>query len=68
MSTPEQIRDAAPATATPHTRQYAPEIQAFGHLVSMPIALSATTRKESVANLYVNGQLAHTMAAFSAVA
>ncbi len=51
MSTPEQIRDAAPATATPHTRQYAPEIQAFGHLVSMPIALSATTRKESVANL-----------------
>ena len=34
--------------ATPITHQEAYEIQPFGHLVHMPIALSETTCKESV--------------------
>ena len=37
--------------ATPITHQEAHEIQPFGHLVHMPIALSETTCKESVENL-----------------
>ena len=37
--------------ATPITHQEAYEIQPFGHLVHMPIALSETTCKESVENL-----------------
>ena len=45
--------------AEPIVRQHAPEIQPFGHIVSMPIALSENTRKESVENL--NQLLADTM-------
>jgi starvation-inducible DNA-binding protein len=37
--------------ATPQTHQNAHEIQPFGHLVRMPIALSEHTCQESVANL-----------------
>ena len=37
--------------AAPLTHQQAHEIQPFGHLVRMPIALSEQTRKESVDNL-----------------
>ena len=37
--------------ATPMTAQHANEIQPFGHLVRMPIALSEQTCAESVANL-----------------
>src|SRR6478736_6655431 len=37
--------------AAPLTHQQAHEIQPFGHLVRMPIALSETACKESVANL-----------------
>jgi starvation-inducible DNA-binding protein len=37
--------------ATPATHQKAHEIQPFGHLVRMPIALSETACKESVENL-----------------
>ena len=37
--------------ATPIVHQHAHEIQPFGHLVHMPIALSATTCQESVENL-----------------
>src|SRR5215510_5750425 len=36
---------------TPKTHQQAPEMQPYGHIVRMPIALSETTCKESVANL-----------------
>jgi starvation-inducible DNA-binding protein len=39
------------AKATPLTQQHAHEIQPFGHLVRMPIALSEQTCKESVENL-----------------
>jgi len=45
--------------AGPLTRQQAHEIQPFGHLVRMPIALSEQTCKESVENL--NQLLADTM-------
>ncbi|MEX2113586.1 MAG: DNA starvation/stationary phase protection protein [Pirellulales bacterium] len=45
--------------ATPIVHQQAHEIQAFGHVISMPIALSEKTRKESVDNL--NQLLADTM-------
>ena len=45
--------------AAPLTHQHAPEIQPFGHLVRMPIALSELTCKESVDNL--NQLLADTM-------
>src|ERR1700751_4994237 len=45
--------------ATPVTGQHAHEIQPFGHLVRMPIALSEQTCKESVENL--NQLLANTM-------
>jgi starvation-inducible DNA-binding protein len=37
--------------ATPLTHQQAHEIQPFGHLVRLPIALAENTCKESVANL-----------------
>ena len=43
--------DAIIAAATPKTHQTAHEIQPFGHLVRMPIALSQKTCEESVANL-----------------
>jgi starvation-inducible DNA-binding protein len=37
--------------AEPLVRQHAPEIQPFGHIVGMPIALSENVRKQSVENL-----------------
>jgi starvation-inducible DNA-binding protein len=43
--------DAIMAHATPVAHQQAPEIQPYGHLVHMPIALSAVACKESVENL-----------------
>jgi len=43
--------DAIMARATPLANQHAHEIQPFGHLVRMPIALSETACKESVENL-----------------
>lgn len=43
--------DAIISRATPAAHQKAPEIQPFGHLVRMPIALSETACKESVENL-----------------
>src|SRR5213594_5019609 len=46
--------------AAPLTHQQAHEIQPFGHLVRMPIALSEQTCKESVENL--NQLLADTLA------
>jgi starvation-inducible DNA-binding protein len=38
-------------SAAPLTRQHAHEIQAFGSVVAMPLALAEDTRRESVANL-----------------
>jgi starvation-inducible DNA-binding protein len=38
--------------AQPLVHQHAPEIQPFGHIISMPLALSEHARKESVENLY----------------
>ena len=43
--------DAIMARATPISAQQAHEIQPFGHLVRMPIALSEAVCKESVENL-----------------
>src|SRR5207247_1085967 len=43
--------DAIIARATPLAHQHAHEIQPFGHLVKMPIALSETACKEAVENL-----------------
>jgi starvation-inducible DNA-binding protein len=43
--------DAVMARVTPLDRQQAHEIQPFGHLVRMPIALSETACQESVENL-----------------
>jgi starvation-inducible DNA-binding protein len=43
--------DAIVRRATPVARQHAHEIQPFGHLVRMPIALSENVCKESVENL-----------------
>ncbi len=51
MKSPTIDAEIVARQATPLTHQHAHEIQPFGHLVSMPIALSDTTRKESVANL-----------------
>src|ERR1700716_4094354 len=45
--------------ASPLVHQHAHEIQPYGHIVKMPIALSETTCKESVENL--NQLLADTM-------
>lgn len=50
MATNVKSRDDA-SRATPITNQKAHEIQAYGHTVSMPIALSADIRKTSVDNL-----------------
>ena len=52
--------DVIMARATPLTHQQAHEIQPFGHLVRMPIALSDVACRESVDNL--NQLLADTMA------
>jgi starvation-inducible DNA-binding protein len=52
--------DAIIAHATPMAHQHAPEIQPFGHLVRMPIALSENACKEGVDNL--NQVLADTIA------
>jgi starvation-inducible DNA-binding protein len=57
MST-AKTKDPA-SRATPITSQKAHEIQAYGHVISMPIALAERTRKESVDNL--NQLLADTM-------
>jgi starvation-inducible DNA-binding protein len=43
--------DAIMTRATPKAHQAAPEIQPYGHLVRMPIALSETACRESVENL-----------------
>jgi len=43
--------DVALKSAEPLVHQHAPEVQAYGHLIRMPIALSEHTRKESVGNL-----------------
>jgi starvation-inducible DNA-binding protein len=43
--------DVALKGAEPLVHQHAPEIQAYGHLVSMPLALSENVRKESIENL-----------------
>jgi len=51
--------DAIMARATPLAHQHAHEIQPFGHLVKMPIALSETACREAVENL--NQVLADTM-------
>ncbi|HEX3727411.1 MAG TPA: DNA starvation/stationary phase protection protein [Pirellulales bacterium] len=48
-----------PSRATPLAHQKAHEIQAYGHLIAMPIALAADIRKTSVDNL--NQLLADTM-------
>ncbi len=43
--------DAIMSRATPQFRQHAHEIQPYGHLVRMPIALSENSCKEAVENL-----------------
>jgi starvation-inducible DNA-binding protein len=43
--------DVALEAAEPPVHQHAPEIQAFGHIIRMPIALSEHARRESVENL-----------------
>ncbi|PYR92655.1 MAG: DNA starvation/stationary phase protection protein [Acidobacteria bacterium] len=52
--------EAIMVRATPAAHQHAPEIQPYGHLVRMPIALSETACKKAVENL--NQVLADTMA------
>ena len=59
MPQPTLDADTILKRATPVTRQHAHELQPFGHLVRMPIALSEHTCKESVENL--NQLLADTM-------
>lgn len=59
MTTATKNARSAGNRATPIVNQKAHEIQAFGHVVSMPIALSEKVRKESVDNL--NQLLADTM-------
>jgi starvation-inducible DNA-binding protein len=51
MSTKTLDADAVIARATPLAHQEAVELQPFGHLVRMPIALSETACKESIENL-----------------
>src|SRR5256885_3814660 len=51
MSTRTLDADAILAHARPLVHQQAAEIQPFGHLVKLPIALSETACKEAVANL-----------------
>src|SRR5262245_14611857 len=43
--------DVILTAAEPPVHQHAPEIQPYGHLIRMPIALSEAARKESVENL-----------------
>src|SRR6267378_1547508 len=59
MSKPTLDADTIRKRAAPVTGQHAHEIQPFGHLVRMPIALSEHACKESVDNL--NQLLADTM-------
>ncbi len=59
MSKPTLDADTILKRAAPVTGQHAHEIQPFGHLVRMPIALSEHVCKESVDNL--NQLLADTM-------
>src|SRR3989441_11645770 len=51
MATLRLDSDAIMAMATPQTHQHAHELQPYGHLVRMPIALSAVVSEESVTNL-----------------
>jgi starvation-inducible DNA-binding protein len=51
MSTKTLDADVILGRATPKAYQQAPEIQPFGHLVRMPIALSEAVCRESVENL-----------------
>jgi starvation-inducible DNA-binding protein len=51
MSTKTLDADVILGRATPKAYQQSPEIQPFGHLVRMPIALSETACRESVENL-----------------
>ena len=59
MATKTLDADAIINHARPLVHQHAPEIQPFGHLVKLPIALSETACKESVESL--NQVLADTM-------
>ncbi|BBO32924.1 Dps family protein [Lacipirellula parvula] len=59
MTTATKNAPTAGNRATPITNQKAHEIQAFGHVVAMPLALSEKVRKQSVDNL--NQLLADTM-------
>ena len=54
-----RTRRVAPDRARPIARQQAHEIQAFGQVIRLPIALSESAAKQSVANL--NQVLADTM-------
>jgi starvation-inducible DNA-binding protein len=51
MSTKTLDADAIMTRATPLAHQHAHEIQPYGHMVRMPIALSETACKESVESL-----------------
>src|SRR5689334_20808157 len=51
MSTKTLDADVIIERATPKAHQHAPEIQPFGHLVRLPIALSENACRESVDNL-----------------
>jgi len=51
MTTKTLDADVIIERATPKAHQQAPEIQPFGHLVRMPIALSENACRESVDNL-----------------
>ena len=59
MATNSLDADTIIHRVAPITDQHAPEIQPFGHLASMPIALSVSVRRESVSHL--NQLLADTM-------
>jgi starvation-inducible DNA-binding protein len=50
MSKPIEVEVALKA-AEPLVHQHAPEIQPYGHIIRMPIALSENVRRESVENL-----------------
>jgi starvation-inducible DNA-binding protein len=51
MTTKTLDIDAIMSHATPVSQQKAPEIQPFGHIVRMPIALSETACRESIESL-----------------
>jgi starvation-inducible DNA-binding protein len=59
MSTTIPGADEILSRAKPHLHQQAPEIQPFGHIVRLPIALSERTCRQSIENL--NQLLADTM-------